>query len=397
VADFVFATCLPGVEPAVKREVARTRPELRFAYSRPGLVTFKSPTPVTPEVPSGSVFARVWGRSIGAARSPEDAAAQLAPFGVNRVHVFVREDAPVENLFDRAAKSSSFRAIKASDVVSTAENATRSRMTMKDVSAEAWRATIDLDAWQAIGPGGPAQRGELVADIIIAPANATGDPMIDDPGIPRGLLPPSASEASEFKESPEIAAWLGLHRHDATRSPDPGGATPAEMPPESPSRAYCKLEEAIAWLDLPLVAGQRALEIGAAPGGAVLALARRGLHVIAVDTGDLAAQVLAFPNVKHEAKKVGALRWEDLPDPIDWLLVDMNLAPQVAVHEVARLMPHLISHLRGAILTLKMNDWAFVDELPRLAARIAELGLPNIRMRHLPSNRREICCVALRS
>jgi len=379
VADFVFATCLPGVEPAVKLEVARTRPELRFAYSRPGLVTFKSPGPVAPEDPPGSVFARVWGRSIGPARSPEDAAAQLAPFGVNRVHVFVREDAPAENLFDRAAKSSSFRAIKASDVVSTAENATRSRMAMKDISAEAWRATVDLDAWQALGPGGAAEPGELVADIIIAPASATGDPLSDEP-----------------MESPELAAWIGLHRHDATRSPDPGGARQAEMPPESPSRAYCKLEEAIAWLDLPIVAGQRALEIGAAPGGAVLALARRGLHVIAVDTGDLAAQVLAFPNVKHEAKKVGALRWEDLPDPIDWLLVDMNLAPQVAVHEVARLMPHLIKHLRGAILTLKLNDWAFVDELPRLTARIAELGLPNIHLRHLPSNRREICCVALR-
>ena len=66
-AEFAFATCLPGLEPAVKLEVARVRPGLRFAYSRPGLVTFKSTRTVAADDTPGSVFARVWGRSIGAA------------------------------------------------------------------------------------------------------------------------------------------------------------------------------------------------------------------------------------------------------------------------------------------------------------------------------------------
>src|SRR2546428_233595 len=70
VADFAFATCLPGLEPALKLDVARARPELRLAYSRPGLVTFKSTRAVPPEDTPGSVFARVWGRSIGAASDP---------------------------------------------------------------------------------------------------------------------------------------------------------------------------------------------------------------------------------------------------------------------------------------------------------------------------------------
>ena len=64
------------------------------------------------------------------------------------------------------------------------------------------------------------------------------------------------------------------------------------------------------------------------------------------------------------------------------------------LHELARLMPPLRDSLRGAVITLKMNDWAFVAELPRLCARIAALGLPHLRLRHLPSNRREICAVA---
>ncbi|HVK85910.1 MAG TPA: hypothetical protein VM513_17440 [Kofleriaceae bacterium] len=314
-AEFVFATCLPGNEPAVKREVARTRPELRFAYSRPGLVTYKAPGVVTPEDPPGSVFARAWGRSVGAAADPAAAAALLAPLGAQRVHVFARDP----------------------------------------------DAATELAPWRALGPGGDALEGELVADVIVA----DGEP-----------------------------AWIGLHRHDASRPAAPGGLIHVDMPPESPSRAYAKIEEAIVWARLPMAAGQVALEIGAAPGGAVLALARRGLDVWAVDTGELAPQVAALPNVHHLAKKVGAVRWEELPARVDWLLVDVNLAPQVALHEVARLMPRLRPTLAGAVITLKMNDWQFVDELPKLIARIRELGLPEVQLRHLPSNRREVCAVA---
>jgi 23S rRNA (cytidine2498-2'-O)-methyltransferase len=319
VADFVFATCLPGIEPALKLDVARARPELRLAYSRPGLVTFKSARAVPPDDAPGSVFARAWGRSIGAAGDPAAAAVQLAALGATRVHVFAREP----------------------------------------------DAAVDLAPWQALGPGGPAQLGELVADVIVAPS----------PGEP---------------------AWLGAHRHDRFRPPHAGGAIPVELPGDAPSRAYAKIEEAIAWAGLAVEAGHVALEIGAAPGGAVLALARRGLEVWGVDTGELAPGVRALPNVHHIAKKVGALRWEELPPRIDWLLVDVNLAPQVALHEVGRLMPRLVATLQGAVFTLKLNDWAFVSELPALADRIRQSGLPHVRMRHLPSNRREVCAVALR-
>src|SRR5688572_19839596 len=122
-ADFAFATCLPGMEPALKREVARTRPELRFAYSRPGLVTFKAESgEVTADDAPGSVFARVWGRSIGPARDPATAS-QLVPVGTQRVHVFPRDP----------------------------------------------EAAPDVSAWQTLGEGGPALEGELVMDVIVAP------------------------------------------------------------------------------------------------------------------------------------------------------------------------------------------------------------------------------------
>ncbi|HEX2686884.1 MAG TPA: hypothetical protein VHN14_09705, partial [Kofleriaceae bacterium] len=285
-ADFAFATCLAGIEPAVKLEVARTRPELRFAYSRPGLVTFKSARAVTPDDTPGSVFAHVWGRSIGAAGDPEAARQTIASLGATRVHVFARQPE-----------------VAAGTGVDAGPGAGPGAQPGTQPGAQPG-TQIDLAPWQALGPGGPAELGELVADVIVAPV-------------------------------PVEPAWLGVHRHDRYHLPHAGGAIPVEVPGDAPSRAYAKIEEAIAWAALPIEAGQVALEIGAAPGGAVLALARRGLEVWGVDPGELAPSVLALPNVHRVAKKVGALRWEELPPRIDWLLVDVNLAPQVALHEVA--------------------------------------------------------------
>ena len=57
-------------------------------------------------------------------------------------------------------------------------------------------------------------------------------------------------------------------------------------------------------------------------------------------------------------------------------------------------MPRLRPTLRGAVITLKLNDFAFVDALPTLVKRIEDFGFTDVRLRHLPSNRREICVVA---
>ncbi len=321
-AEFVFATCLPGLEPAVKRDVARMRKSLRFAYSRPGLLTFKSEGADSDDAESPTAFARLWGRSLGPARTAIDAAGMLAAAGATRLHVFARDPS----------------------------------------------STVDLAPWhdaiadQVAVAVGPALPGELVGNVIVA---------ADEP------------------------AWLGTHRASNALPPHPGAAIPVDIATDAPSRAYAKIEEAIRWAELSVAPGHIALEIGCAPGGAMLALARRGLEVWGVDTADVAPQVLAQPLVRHLRQKVGAVRWEDLPRRIDWLLLDVNLAPQVALHEVARLMPRLRGTLRGAVLTLKLNEWKFVDALPDLVARIHAMGFATVRLRHLPSNRREITAVAM--
>ncbi len=68
---FLFAVCQAGSEGALKREVAREHPSLRLAFSRPGFLTFKSPSPLGADVELRSVFARVSGLSLGRAPTPD--------------------------------------------------------------------------------------------------------------------------------------------------------------------------------------------------------------------------------------------------------------------------------------------------------------------------------------
>jgi 23S rRNA (cytidine2498-2'-O)-methyltransferase len=116
-----------------------------------------------------------------------------------------------------------------------------------------------------------------------------------------------------------------------------------------------------------------------------------------MDPAVLAYRHASGAAVDHLATTLAAVRWEQLPARVDWLLVDVNLAPQVALHELARLMPRLRPTLRGAVITLKVNDLAVVADLPRLVERIAGFGFAGgVHVTHLPANRQELCAVAIR-
>jgi 23S rRNA (cytidine2498-2'-O)-methyltransferase len=330
---FVFASCGLGHVDDLKDDVRRERPALRLAFSRPGLVTFKIEDDVPPEVARPSPWARVWGASIGRADNAGEALARI-PAEARRLHVYER---------DLAAGG----ARHAADDVAAA---------LRDAAPGRFQG------------GTRALDGELVADVIVA----DGDPW-----------------------------FLGVHRHGPGRSPWPGGAFAVDVPADAPSRAYAKIEEAIAWAELPVAAGHVAVEIGSSPGGAAYALARRGVTVWGVDPGEMDATVLAFvgpgaARVHHVHETLASVRWEMLPRAVDWLLLDVNLAPPVALHGLARLVPAWKKKLRGAVLTLKMNDAAMRHGLPTWLERVAGFGFSDVRVTHLPSNHSELCVVARR-
>lgn len=339
-ADFVFAVCQVGAEGALKAEVARLHPGWRFAFSRPGLITWRTDQPIDADVELGAVFARAFGVSLGKAGSAQEvlqlaARIQDGNSGPLVLHVFARDDAPPGE--DPLTDSSALVEITRAELLAQAPP----ELFVADVR--------------------PPRRGEGVLDVIVHK---------DDP------------------------PWVGFHRHGDAHSPEPGGRAPLALPEDAPSRAWLKLEEAVAWSHLPLRAGQIAVEIGSAPGGASWALLRRGLQVVGIDPGQMAPQVLSASGFSHLQLPLGDVRREQLPRHVDWLLMDVNLAPQVALHGVRRIVSMLRPNLRGVIFTLKLNDWKMADEVPALCARIAGMGLSNVRATQLPSNRREICAVA---
>jgi 23S rRNA (cytidine2498-2'-O)-methyltransferase len=332
-----FACCQVGSERLLKGEVARTQPGFRPAFARPGLVTWVSDTATSAAIDLGAVFARVWGASLGRATTAAEVTALLgAESGPDsselRLHVFARDPAAV------------------------------------GAAAEVLRVRDELLATGRFGATTQPRIGDLVGDVITAP----GEPFL-----------------------------VGLHQHAAGRWVVPGGQPTIEVPPESPSRAFAKIEEAIVWAGLEVGPGHVALEVGSSPGGAALALARRGVTVWGVDPAAMGPGVLEYrgpagARIHHLPIRVSELRWEDLPPRLDWLLLDVNLAPQVALHAIQRLLPRLRKDLRGAVFTLKLNDPRIIAEIPALLERVRRLGFDAVRATHLPSNRREICCVARR-
>lgn len=108
---FVFATCQVGAEPTLKGEVARRWPEWRFAYSRPGFLTFKLPadTAFVDDFTLDCVFARAYGLTLGkvTGANPDElaqAAWRLATGRhFDRLHVWQRDtEAPGQHGFEPA-------------------------------------------------------------------------------------------------------------------------------------------------------------------------------------------------------------------------------------------------------------------------------------------------------
>lgn len=342
-STFLWFLHQPASVAWFKRELAARRPELRFAFSRPGLTTYKVDV-ARADDPPGSSFARAWGRSLGRATSAAEVLPLLdaLPPGPLRLHVFERDP-------DRPADE-------------------------RDPALVGTRPAALEQALREAAPGrfldgARASAGERVVDVICAPSELPDD----------GLL-------------------VGWHRHDRTRGPWPGGVAHVPVPPEAPSRAWAKIEEAIRWSDLEPRPGERAVEIGSAPGGASYALLERGLEVHGVDPGAMAPAVLLYHGPHgnrfvHHAMPAAEVDKRAVPRPIHWLASDVNLAPMVALRYVERFVALARGTLRGAFITLKINDDGIFEALPRLAARVEKLGAREVRYTQLPSHRSEIVAI----
>ncbi len=188
-------------------------------------------------------------------------------------------------------------------------------------------------------------------------------------------------------------AWIGTSAAVATRWPL--GIPRLRRAGRAPSRSAQKLAEAIVVFlgereDDLLHAGQRAVDLGAAPGGWTWVLASRGLRITAVDNGPLKGEVAHHPLVRH--LRADGLTWRP-PRPVDWLVCDIVERPARIAEVVAGWIADGDAH--AAIFNLKLPMRQRYDEVRRCEALIAErlrgAGVrARLELRHLYHDREEV-------
>ncbi len=329
----------------MKAQIAtRAGKMLSPSFMRPQLITWKSSRLLDASFQLDSVFARVSGISLGMFASDAEVAAKVAeafPGVTVQLHVFPRiaeEDGPPDEVWRRV-------------------DARR-----KELAAALEAAGVRLS-------GTPRPRdGQFVIDVIVG--------------------------------EPGEKLFLGAHVHEHDRHPLAGALPRIALPGDAPSRAYLKMEQALIWagLDGPkALPGKTALELGCAPGGATLALLRRGMNVVGVDTADLDPRVVA-----EGEKRPGSLRQlrvaasdlfkEELPRPVHVLVSDMNIAPPIMLRTIERVQSRV--RARVLILTLKLNDRFIEQQIPRFLKQIEMFAPFPVRATQLAANRAEFCVVA---
>lgn len=178
-------------------------------------------------------------------------------------------------------------------------------------------------------------------------------------------------------------------------SPWPMGIPRLRMPARAPSRSTLKLAEAIHVLledderERILRPGQRAVDLGAAPGGWTWQLVQRGLHVTAVDNGALRPQVLATEMVEH--LRADGFTWRP-SRPVDWMVCDMVEQPS----RIAALMAEWIAsgRCRYTIFNLKLPMKRRLQALEQcrelIRKRLHSIGPFDLRIKHLYHDREEV-------
>ena len=344
---FLLCSCQPGAEAAVRSRAANMIPQARPAAWRRGVVTFRlpeSPSSVAAFEPpekllSKLVFARTVTYSLGqvTCSHPEGLAAAAVALagstGWDNVHLFRREPA--------------------------------TRPLGEEVVA-----VMTSARWAMLAACGlPTDTSE-----IAKPGDRILDCVIDS--------------AERW--------WVGWHRAGEPSTRWPGGIYPPSfepLPEGTVSRAWLKLDEAIAIFGIPFQAGQQVVELGASPGGACQRLLQAGLRVVGVDPAAVDASVASeeqFTQWRMRARELPLRKFVG----VDWLVADMNIDPTSTLAEIGRIATSAV-RLQGIIATLKTPNWSRAAELPAWLEAFRGWGF-DPQARQLSSGGREVCVVAMR-
>ena len=329
--SFVLVSCQPGAEAALTARQEAMLPGARRAAWRRGVVTFRMPATFDP--PDDYFPEIVFARSvIRSLGQIADSDPAACGAAVRRLVGGVRFDAV--HVWPRDVR---FMA-----------------------AAVELRAAVTL-ACAVATTENVARPGDLVLDCVV-----------DEPG----------------------RLWVGWHRARTPASTWPGGIYPVGLPAHAVSRAWLKLDEAITVFGVDLIRGQRAIELGAAPGGACQRLLESGLKVVGVDPAPVDSTVAAHPRFTQ-----WRMRARDVPvrhlRGFDWLVADMNIDPSSTMEAVGRAVTARGTGFRGVIATLKLPAWSRAVELDAWLDRFRQWGYEPVA-RQLSTAGRELSVYACR-
>lgn len=347
-AKFLFTICQTGAETALKAEVSRHWPSFRFAFSRPGFVTFKLPDGLrlAADFDLQSIFARTFGFSLG--KITGDDAQQLVP-----------------------------------QVWKLAEQ-------RKPEHLHVWQRDWTVPGENGFEPGPTALANEIGQ--LLAGAN----PQASDRPLPVNQIASPGQIVLDVVLVQPNEWWIGFHHASLIQQRWPGGVPLIARKTATISRAYLKMLEGLEWSQLPVRRGDGCVEVGSAPGGAAEALLEMGFHVLGVDPAEMDERVLAHPNFVHLRKRAADLKRREFRD-VKWLFADPNIAPGEMLTSIEDIVTHREVHVRGMLLTAKLSDWEVAANIGDFVERVRSWGYTHVACRQLAFNRQEVLIAAQRS
>lgn len=344
---FLLCACQGGAEAALKARMAEVLPTAKSAAWRRGIVSFKLPPPAAGSAPLPAdllerlVFARTAVHSLGQVTGADPAALAAATLeladrtGFANVHAWPRQ-------FEAGPRGA--------EAVAAAAESRRILLAVCGLAG-------DLDP--------VAGAGDRVLDVVL--------------------------------DTPD-RWWVGWHRAAEPATCWPGGIYPPAtrpLPAGVVSRAWLKLDEAIATFGIRWRPGTRVVEFGSAPGGACQRLLDAGLDVVGVDPALVDPTVAARPGFtqwRMRAREVPVRRFAG----VGWLVADMNIDPASTLLSLGRVVMARGVAVEGIVATLKLPDWSRAAELSGWLAAFRDWGFEPVA-RQLSSGGRELCVVARRN
>jgi 23S rRNA (cytidine2498-2'-O)-methyltransferase len=361
-SSFIYLTCQPGSEQTLKNEVSAIN-GLRFAFSKPGFITFKTDED------------NIAYRRNAVIRCRDFVFAQTAghSFGVVKVEQTENNGDIADKIWSRFLESE-----KTTDVSIYAPIRIHCWERCGIVAGEnGYEPSISRNAL--------AMHKQLVSKVPLNVKMATG---AKDPFLPAqngdNVLDCVAVTSNEW--------WLGTHYVDESsgeHSRWAGGVVPLQLPADAVSRAWLKFEEAIRWSGIEINNGDTCLDIGAAPGGASQALLARGASVIGLDPGVIAPQVLQNPNFTHSRFRTNQVKKKTFKN-IRWIISDMNVAPNYTLETLEDFINNPELKISGLLFTLKLFNKEMADSIPSHLKRIRNWGFKQVKAKQLIFNRQEI-------